>query len=70
MDDAPSVSSPRYPCANSDVDRDFRVRALYNKSRIVVYSVASLLAFEFAANAWLLSHGAHGSQVESMLREC
>ena len=42
---------------------------LYNKSRIAIYSVASLLAFEFAVNAWLLSHGARESQVESILRE-
>lgn len=34
-----------------------RVRALYSKNKIVVFSVASLLALEFGVNAWLLTHG-------------
>jgi len=34
-----------------------RIKALYYKNRMVVWSVAALLVLEFGVNAWLLFYG-------------
>ena len=43
--------------ASSLYRSSFRINALYKNNRMVVWSVAALLALEFGVNVWLLTYG-------------